>query len=179
MIIHYRSCSSRRISKMLTKLYRKYQLSFPSNFHLSLSIFVNFTRVIIYDVFLHCRDNDSKTIIDLSFREYLLQLIPVWEVERLKKYVQYNIDSCRLELSSPNLPVILLSDIFDMSTLEFCENLFSFVELNVFVWKEDLFFAICKNHLLRMCNGKHFIILFCLDCRHNFLTLLFAPFQTF
>ncbi|KAK7574093.1 hypothetical protein V9T40_011284 [Parthenolecanium corni] len=98
------------------------------------------------------KDNDCKSIIDQGFREYLLQLIPVWDVQRLKKYVQYNIDSCRLELSSPNTPVILLSDIFDMSTLEFCENLFSFVELNVFMWKEDLFFAICKNHLLRMCN---------------------------
>lgn len=108
----------------------------------------------IYDTILLCRDNDCKSIIDQGFREYLLQLIPVWDVQRLKKYVQYNIDSCRLELSSPNTPVILLSDIFDMSTLEFCENLFSFVELNVFMWKEDLFFAICKNHLLRMCNGK-------------------------
>lgn len=153
MIVRYRSCSSRRISKMPTKLYRKSHQSPRSNSHFSLSV-VTFICLMTYDV-LRRRDTDCKTIIDQGFREYLLQMIPTWEVEHLQKYVQYNIDSCRLELSSPNSPVILLSDIFEMSTLEFCEKLFSFVELNVYVWKEDLFFAICKNHLLRMCNGEH------------------------
>lgn len=90
---------------------------------------------------------------DQVFREYLLQLISVWDVEILKKYVQYNVELCRADLSTPSSPVILLSDIFDMSTLEFCESLFSFVEMNVYVWKEDMFFGVCKNNLLRMCNG--------------------------
>lgn len=108
---------------------------------------------------MYLRDADCKAIIDQVFREYLLQLISIWDIDMLKKYVQYNIDLCRLEISTPNSPVILLSDIFDMSTLEFCESLFSFVEINVYVWKEDLFFGVCKNNLLRMCNGtQEFII---------------------
>ncbi len=109
---------------------------------------------LIYISVWYFRDTESKTLVDQAFREYLLQLTSSWNVDYLKKYVQYNIDTCRLDISIPSTPVILLSDMFDMSTLEFCESLFSFVEVNVSVWKEDLFFGICKNHLLRMCNGK-------------------------
>lgn len=90
---------------------------------------------------------------DQVFREYLLRLISNWDADLLKKYISYNIEACRLELCTSSTPVILLGDIFDMSTLELCENLFSFVELNVNVWKDDLFFGPCKNNLLRMCNG--------------------------
>lgn len=47
---------------------------------------------------------------------------------------------------------MLLGDIFDCMTLDRCETLFTFVENNVAVWKEDIFFSACKNNLLRMCN---------------------------
>lgn len=50
------------------------------------------------------------------------------------------------------MPVILLGDIFDALTLDACERMFAFVEDEVNVWKEDLFFVSCKNNLLRMCN---------------------------
>ena len=33
------------------------------------------------------------------------------------------------------------------------EQMFTFVEQNVHVWKEELFFTACKNTLLRMCNN--------------------------
>lgn len=50
------------------------------------------------------------------------------------------------------MPVVLLGDIFESLTLELCERMFTFVEEEVNVWKEELFFVSCKNNLLRMCN---------------------------
>lgn len=45
-----------------------------------------------------------------------------------------------------------MGDIFDAVTLDQCEQLFTYVEDNVAVWREDWIFAACKNNLLRMCN---------------------------
>lgn len=59
---------------------------------------------------------------------------------------------CRKELATTSVPVMLLSDVFDALTLNHCEELFTYVENNVAIWKEDLFFSQCKNNLLRMCN---------------------------
>ncbi|XP_034250711.1 THO complex subunit 1 isoform X2 [Thrips palmi] len=50
------------------------------------------------------------------------------------------------------MPVVLLGDVFDALTLQQCECLFAYVEENVTMWKEELFFTPCKNNLLRMCN---------------------------
>lgn len=98
------------------------------------------------------KNAECKSLIDQIFREYLLPLISNCDVEILKKYIRYNIEACRLDLCTSSTPVVLLGDVFDMSTLDFCEHLFTFVETNVNVWKEDLFFGPCKNNLLRMCN---------------------------
>lgn len=51
-----------------------------------------------------------------------------------------------------NLPVLLLSDLFDCKTLDQCEQLFSLVEKRVEIWKEQVFFKNVKNQLLRSCN---------------------------
>lgn len=67
---------------------------------------------------------------------------------------QICIELVRHELSLPTLPVLVLTDSFDMLTIKQCEQLFSFVETNVSVWKEDTFFAPCKTSVLRMCNGE-------------------------
>lgn len=58
----------------------------------------------------------------------------------------------RKEIVSPSFPVCLLVDVFDITTLDFCERLFKFVESNVTVFKQETFFFSCKNALLRMCN---------------------------
>lgn len=70
---------------------------------------------------------------------------------------QVSIELVRQELSLPTLPVLVLSDAFDTLTIGQCEKLFGFVEDNVSVWKEDQFFAPCKNSVLRMCNGWLYI----------------------
>ncbi|PRD23706.1 UNVERIFIED_CONTAM: Thoc1 [Trichonephila clavipes] len=41
---------------------------------------------------------------------------------------------------------------FESSTIAECEKYFSFVESRVEVFKKEIFFKACKNHLLRSCN---------------------------
>ena len=59
----------------------------------------------------------------------------------------------RVKICSDNLPIILLSDMFDIISLQDCEKLFYCVEENIDVWKEPAFFQAVKNHILRICNG--------------------------
>lgn len=98
---------------------------------------------------------DRKAAIDLALRDILLVTLSddtPDKVAALESYITITIELCRKDLATASLPVMLLSDIFDAMTLDKCEMLFTFVENNVTVWKEDLFFSACKNNLLRMCN---------------------------
>lgn len=96
---------------------------------------------------------DVKSPLDQVFRDYLLELLEKEsDVTKLQKYVLFCIQTCRKGLTTPTMPVVLLGDIFDVLTLDACEEMFTFVENEVNVWKEDLFFVSCKNNLLRMCN---------------------------
>lgn len=98
-------------------------------------------------------DVDFKSPLDQVFRDVLLDLLeresPVTELQKL---VSFCIVTCRKQLTTATMPVMLLVDIFDALTLDICEVMFSFVENQVNVWKEELFFMSCKNNLLRMCN---------------------------
>ncbi|XP_056629583.1 THO complex subunit 1 [Diorhabda sublineata] len=96
---------------------------------------------------------DLKSPLDQTLRDLLLNILEEEKsVVILKDYVDFSILLCRKGLSSPTIPVVLLGDIFETLTLDICENMFSFVEQNVHVWKEELFFSGCKNNLLRLCN---------------------------
>nr|XP_012226653.1 PREDICTED: THO complex subunit 1 isoform X2 [Linepithema humile] len=100
-------------------------------------------------------DGDRKAAIDQALRDTLLILLkenPSGNVHSLESYITFCIELCRRDLATASMPVMLLSDIFDTMTLDWCEQLFTFVENNVAIWKEDLFFTACKNNLLRMCN---------------------------
>lgn len=96
---------------------------------------------------------DLKSPLDQAFRDILLDLLEQeCGVPELREVVSFCILACRMGLTSPTVPVIMLVDIFDALTLDTCELMFTFVEDEVNVWKEDLFFVSCKNNLLRMCN---------------------------
>ncbi|XP_075225575.1 THO complex 1-like protein Hpr1 isoform X2 [Lycorma delicatula] len=97
---------------------------------------------------------DKRSVLDQVLRDHLLVLLSegpqntsTWEC-----YLTLCIDACRKDLVTTTMPVVLLGDIFDASTLDKCEKLFTFVENNVQLWKEDMFVGACKNNLLRMCN---------------------------
>lgn len=96
---------------------------------------------------------DIKSPLDQVFRDILLELLEnETDVSKLQSYVLFCIQACRKGLTTPTMPVVLLGDIFDALTLDACEEMFTFVENEVNVWKEELFFMSCKNNLLRMCN---------------------------
>ncbi|XP_060521343.1 THO complex subunit 1 [Cylas formicarius] len=98
-------------------------------------------------------DSDIKSPLDQAFRDLLLELLTKEvNVTTLKTYIDFSIESCRRHLDTSTLPVVLLGDIFDILTLDMCQQMFTFVEENVQVWKEELFFTGCKNNLLRLCN---------------------------
>ncbi|XP_015588644.1 THO complex subunit 1 [Cephus cinctus] len=100
---------------------------------------------------ISANENDRKAAVDQSLRDTLLEI--AWgNVQELESYISFCIELCRKDLATASMPVMLLGDIFDTMTLDRCEQLFTFVENNVVVWKEDLFFSACKNNLLRMCN---------------------------
>ncbi|XP_066583028.1 THO complex subunit 1 isoform X2 [Prorops nasuta] len=100
-------------------------------------------------------ESDRKTAVDQALRDTLLMVLLQNNkgcIEAFESYISFCINLCRKDLATTSMPVLLLGDIFDTMTLDRCENLFTFVENNVAVWKEDLFFSACKNNLLRMCN---------------------------
>lgn len=95
----------------------------------------------------------DKTPLDQAFRDVLFQLLEEQvSVRVLEEFIEFSVLVCRKGLSSPSLSVVLLGDVFDTLTLDKCENMFAFVEQNVQVWKEEVFFSGCKNNLLRLCN---------------------------
>ncbi|XP_074098422.1 THO complex 1-like protein Hpr1 isoform X1 [Cotesia typhae] len=100
-------------------------------------------------------DTDRKSAVDQALRDTLLIVLNCSTSESVnisETYIKVTIDLCRKDLATTSMPVMLLSDIFDAMTLDKCEQLFTYVENNVEIWKEDLFFSACKNNLLRMCN---------------------------
>lgn len=100
-------------------------------------------------------DTDRKSAVDQALRDTLLIVLNYSTSESVnifETYIKVTIDLCRKDLATTSMPVMLLSDIFDAMTLDKCEQLFTYVENNVEIWKEDLFFSACKNNLLRMCN---------------------------
>lgn len=96
-------------------------------------------------------ETDRKAAMDQAFRDKLLELLTE-DHNTLENFVSFCIESCRRLMVTPTMPVVLLGDIFDALTLNKCEQLFSYIEKGVSIWKEELFFVACKNNLLRMCN---------------------------
>ena len=66
--------------------------------------------------------------------------------------VKFGIRAARKGFCSPGTAIQVLSDMFDILTLNNCEVLFKTVEQEVATWREPLFFASGKNNLLRICN---------------------------
>ncbi|KAE8741387.1 hypothetical protein FOCC_FOCC013086 [Frankliniella occidentalis] len=103
-------------------------------------------------------ESDKKSALDQVLREHLLDQLArrnekgVDDVSVWEQFVTHCIIACKRSLCSPTMPVVLLGDVFDALTLQQCEQLFAYVEENVSIWKEDMFFTQCKNNLLRMCN---------------------------
>lgn len=95
--------------------------------------------------------DDRKNAIDHAFREQLFNNV-IGDIGQIEKFIDFSIAASRQEVANASLPVTLMSDIFDAVTLDQCEQIFTYVEDNVAVWREDWIFLTCKNNLLRICN---------------------------
>ena len=73
-------------------------------------------------------------------------------ISQYEELIDYVIIHAKELFCTKNLPILLLSDIFDTLTLCDCEKMFKYIEKNVSVWNAEPFFSTGKNHLLRMCN---------------------------
>lgn len=104
-----------------------------------------------YHSFSSNSEQDKRSPLDQAFREILMKHIGD-DVARIGTLVRLSVEAARAEIVSNTIPVVLLGDTFDVITLNKCEQIFGFVEELVEVWKEEIFFASCKNNLLRMCN---------------------------
>lgn len=104
-----------------------------------------------YHNFSSNSEQDKRSPLDQAFREILMKYIGD-DVGRIGTLVRLSVEAVRAEIVSNTIPVVLLGDTFDVVTLNKCEQIFGFVEELVEVWKEEIFFASCKNNLLRMCN---------------------------
>lgn len=93
---------------------------------------------------------DKRNVLDGVLKDVVLDISESQEDVQL--LVSYAISLSKEDLCSASTPIVLLSDIFDIYTIVECETLFGFVEKNVSIWKDELFFSACKNNLLRMCN---------------------------
>jgi THO complex subunit 1 len=68
--------------------------------------------------------------------------------------LEVGIKLAREEICNASIPITLLSDLIELSSLQKCEQIFAYVEDRLEVWKEPFFLNSGKNAVLRMCNGK-------------------------
>lgn len=109
----------------------------------------NFTS--LKENFESYKEPEKKLALEQAFRELIIKDY-INDLPQMKDLLKLSIETCKGDLCTSTLPVILLADLFEVLTLDKCEELFTFVEENVSVFKEELFFTNCKNHLLRMSN---------------------------
>ncbi|XP_055947752.1 THO complex subunit 1-like isoform X2 [Argiope bruennichi] len=99
------------------------------------------------------KESDFKNLIELTIREVLLDFIKSGaDIVLLERVFQFSIDAALQDAAAGNIPVLVIGDMFESSTIIECETYFSFVESRVDIFKKDIFFKVCKNHLLRSCN---------------------------
>lgn len=109
----------------------------------------------IAEIFSSKIHETTKHCIEAAVRNYVTKTIIHGEktdLDAVTAVTMVCIKLVRHELSLPTLPVQVLGDSFDALTIDQCEDLFTFVESNVSIWKEDTFFSPCKTSVLRMCN---------------------------
>lgn len=109
----------------------------------------------VKDAFSACigSEADKKSSVDQAFRDVLLHLVRKSESPAVfTNVLSVAADAAQNDMCSTSTLFLLLSDLFDTISLDDCEEVFSFVEQRVSLWKLELFYNAGKNYLLRMCN---------------------------
>jgi len=131
------------------------KLNFSPDVSESEEAFPNFEKT--FEGLVTADSENKKSVLDQVFREFLTYdlLTPGSQPDIVacqRFVVQFGIRAARKGYCSPGTAIQVLSDMFDILTLNNCEVLFKTVEQEVATWREPLFFASGKNNLLRICN---------------------------
>ncbi|KAI1295651.1 THO complex subunit 1 [Halotydeus destructor] len=102
-------------------------------------------------------DSDVKSTVDGCFKEVLQKMILENDSSSVdstvyENFMKKSFDAASNDICSRSLPVTLLTDLFDCTTLSQAEQLFTIVENSVTSLKDPTFFKHVKNQLLRACN---------------------------
>ena len=96
---------------------------------------------------------DVRVAVDSCIRDAGVRVIEENSLaSKFESLLDVSIELAKSGVSTISLPISLLSDVFDVKTLEDCEQLFALVESRLSVWKSAQFFMSIKNQLLRTCN---------------------------
>ncbi|KAI1720295.1 THO complex subunit 1 transcription elongation factor domain-containing protein [Ditylenchus destructor] len=99
------------------------------------------------------QDTDQiRSNIERTLRSRALSFGNSRSVEDVDQFLQFVIRLAQEEQCPKSLCIQILQDIFDVSPIKRCEQLFGIVENNIAIFKTDFFFSSCKNMILRMCN---------------------------
>ncbi|XP_048255677.1 THO complex subunit 1-like [Haliotis rufescens] len=98
-------------------------------------------------------ETEKKLALDQSLRDALKEALVFQKgYDVFKALIHFSVEAASKEMCSASTPFLMLSDIFDMMTLDKCEEVFNIVEEKVTTWKSSMFYDAGKNYLLRMCN---------------------------
>ncbi|CAC5356367.1 THOC1 [Mytilus coruscus] len=98
-------------------------------------------------------ESEKKSAMDQALRDIVRDLVMCDSgCDIYKIILEHSIDLAKQDACSHNTPLVILSDIFDVITIEQCQEVFNLVEQKLSVWKSKLFYDTGKNYLLRMCN---------------------------
>uniref|UniRef100_A0A8R1XK83 Death domain-containing protein n=1 Tax=Onchocerca volvulus TaxID=6282 RepID=A0A8R1XK83_ONCVO len=70
----------------------------------------------------------------------------------LRQLLAVTFQAAKEDFCAKGTTVAVVQDIFDVSPVKRCEELFVIVEDNLSQWKMSIFYEPCKNMILRMCN---------------------------
>ncbi|KAI1718465.1 THO complex subunit 1 transcription elongation factor domain-containing protein [Ditylenchus destructor] len=99
------------------------------------------------------QDTDQiRSNIERTLRSRALSFGNSRSVEDVDQFLQFVIRLAQEEQCPKSICIQILQDIFDVSPIKRCEQLFGIVENNIAIFKTDFFFSSCKNMILRMCN---------------------------
>ncbi|MFH4976657.1 hypothetical protein AB6A40_003366 [Gnathostoma spinigerum] len=70
----------------------------------------------------------------------------------VKKLLSLTFSVAKEDMCVKSATVSIMQDIFDLSSIAKCEELFAIVEESISLWKTALFYESCKNMILRMGN---------------------------
>jgi len=103
--------------------------------------------------FLGGSDSDKKSTLELVFRDVLCSLNrKESSPAEYRQLLDLSMEAAKKEMCSFVSSINLLSDVFELATIDRCEEVFEFVESKVDTWKQSSWFDSVKNHLLRLCN---------------------------